>query len=162
MNKEKTKKWALIACCVLVALVVLVPFSPVAVRKTYFDFNNGNVKLKTNYFLWFDKTEVIQSPLSQIITKGKGDIYPELLMEIGSTVIIPMQKNPRNSFQTQPMFRNMEMFSNYTQNKKYDYSDVIFFRDTILNSWATPELIEEAKKQGDARGGYDERKEWKF
>lgn len=160
MNKEKAKKWALVACCVVVALVVIVPFSPIGVRKTYFDFNNGNIKLKTNYFLWFDKEDVIQSPLSLIITKGREDIYPELLMEIDSVWIIPMKKIPRNSVQTLPMFYGMELFSSYTQNEKYDNSDVIFFRDTILNKWATPELIEEAKKQGEARGGYDERKEW--
>ncbi len=162
MNTEKKKKLALYACIVLALLLVTLPFTPYGQRVTYYDFNNGNIVVKYNYFLWPGKTEVMPSPLSRQLKSLGAPRYPELLTELERINLVSMKQQPVNTFrQATRMLDSMEMFGNIAMNQSVPLSETLIFRDEILNQWGAPELIAEAKNNPEARGGYIENAKWK-
>ena len=152
---KKWQKAVLAAAAAFTVMAMIIPFIPIGREIVTYDFNNGDMIKYKKYFWGYQTEKSYPSNLGNQMARLKMPEYPKLEMELSNIPIILMKPA---SYNAPPPWLEVKMlkleFGPTVRNPLLHEIDLLNFRDEILNEFGGAELIEKAKKQGEARGGY--------
>jgi len=154
MNKIQKITVAAVVLIMVAALALV--FAPIGQDTLSYDFNSGMMYRTQSYFggLWKNESAMPSYLGSQMIRLGFEGKFPPLRQVVKAAPIILMNKTTYMAMPPAMQVKMMKMNFGINSAPRLSPEAVLTFRDEFLNEFGTPEIVEAAKQQGEARGGY--------